>query len=126
MSSGKKILVVDDEPDVVKWLTVLFEHNDYQVNSAADGAEGYAKAEADPPDLITLDISMEGESGIKMYKKLLDNQSTATIPVIMLTGASAKLDGFLARMRSSKQPAAFMEKPVTDTELLAKVRELLG
>lgn len=124
--ASKKILVVDDEPDVVKWLTVLFEANGFEVRSAADGAAGYAEAEAEPPDLITLDISMDGESGVKMYKKLLDNEKTANIPVIMLTGAPPQLDSFLARMRKSKKPAAFMEKPVTDKELLAKVAELIG
>ncbi|MFH2056728.1 MAG: response regulator [bacterium] len=124
--ASKKILVVDDEPDVVKWLTVLFENNGFEVQSAMDGAAGYTKAEADPPDLITLDISMNGESGVKMYKKLLENAKTASIPVIMLTGASPQLDNFLSRMRHSKKPAAFMEKPVTDTELLAKVAELIG
>ena len=126
MSTPKKILVVDDEPDVVKWLTVLFENNGYEVLSAPDGAAGYAIAESTPPDLITLDISMGGESGVKMYKKLLDNAKTAPIPVIMLTGASPQLDGFLARMRNSKKPAAFMEKPVTDSELLEKVKSLLN
>jgi CheY-like chemotaxis protein len=122
----KKILIVDDEPDVVKWLTILFENSGYDTSSAFDGSEGFAKACSDCPDLITLDISMEGESGAKMYKKLLENKTTAEIPVIMLTGASPKLDEFLARMRGSKRPAAFMEKPVTDSQLLDKVTELIG
>ncbi|MBU1317823.1 MAG: response regulator [candidate division Zixibacteria bacterium] len=126
MSDKKTILIVDDEPDVLRWLTVLFENNGYRAVAAKDGVEGIELAETEHPDLITLDISMPRESGVKMYKKLLESGKTADIPVIMLTGAPPELDGFLGRMKQKKKPAAFLEKPVTDEELLAEVRQLIG
>jgi DNA-binding response OmpR family regulator len=126
MSDKKKILVVEDEPDIVKWLTVLFENNGYEVVSATDGGEGFSKAESENPDLITLDISMPKESGIKMYGKLLNSDKLSGIPVIMVTVATPELNSFLARLKQKKSPAAFFEKPVKDTQLLEKVRELIG
>lgn len=126
MSQKKKILIVDDEPDVVKWLSIFFTENGYETISAADGAEGFAKVQSEHPDLITLDISMNGESGIKMYWNLLKTENLAGIPVVMLTGATPKLSEFLDRLRKKKSPAGFFEKPVDKDKLLAKVRELIG
>jgi len=126
MQEKKTILIVDDEPDILRWLLVLFENNGYRAVTAKDGAEGMTVAEAENPDLITLDISMPGESGVKMYKKLLESENTADIPVIMLTGAPPEVNNFLGRMKGKKKPAAFIEKPVTDEELLAQVRRLIG
>lgn len=126
MTQKKKILIVDDEPDVVKWLSIFFTENGYETLSAADGAEGFAKVQSEHPDLITLDISMNGESGIKMYWNLLKAENLAGIPVVMLTGATPKLSEFLDRLRKKKSPAGFFEKPVDKNELLAKVKELIG
>ena len=61
----RKILVLDDEPDVVTYLVSLFEDNDYIVVSAVDGKEGMEKVTTEKPDLITLDISMPEKSGIR-------------------------------------------------------------
>jgi DNA-binding response OmpR family regulator len=126
MSDKKTILIVDDEPDILRWLTLLFENNGYTTVTAKDGAEGMTVAEAEHPDLITLDLSMPGESGVKMYKRLLESEKMAEIPVIMLTGAPPEVNNFLGRMKGKKKPAAFIEKPVTDEELLKQVRQLIG
>lgn len=126
MSTRKKILVVDDEPDVVTWLSVLLQEHGYDIITAVDGAEGFRKAESDHPDLITLDLSMGEDSGIKMYSRLLKSEALTGIPVIMVTGASRKVNDFLARMRKKKSPAGFFEKPVDAEEFLAKVKELIG
>jgi len=124
--NGKRILIVDDERDVVRWLSVLFSEHGYSTDSAADGREGFEKAEASLPDLITLDISMPGESGIKMYGKLLKSEKASKIPVIMVTVASPKLEEFLGRLKTKKAPAGFFEKPIDQDELIKKVKELIG
>jgi len=125
-NNGKKILIVDDEQDTVRWLSILFREHGYQTDWAYDGRQGFEKAEAAPPDLITLDISMPGESGIKMYGKLLKSETTASIPVIMVTVASPKLEEFLGRLKTKKAPAGFFEKPIDKDELINKVKELIG
>lgn len=126
MTNQKKILIVDDEPDVVRWLSIFFNENGYKTIGASDGHEGFEKAQADHPDLIALDISMPRESGIKMYRNLLNSKELADIPVIMITGATPKLNDFLARLKRKKNPAGFFEKPIEKEELLSKVRELIG
>lgn len=126
MSQKKKILVVDDEPDVLRWLTVLFENNGYDVVSAVDGLDGFKKAEAEQPDLITLDITMPTESGVKMYRDLHDSKALSGVPVIILTGVSAEFERFISTRKQVDPPAAYFEKPVKDGELLAKVKELIG
>lgn len=126
MNDKKRILVVDDEPDILKWLTVLFENNGYVVVAAADGSEGLKKAEADTPDLITLDITMPNESGIKMYRNLHESKTLSAVPVIMLTGVSREFERFISSRKQVNPPAAYFEKPVSDKDLLAKVKELIG
>ena len=78
--NGKRVLIVDDEQDVVRWLSILFREHGYSTDWAYDGHEGFSKAEASPPDLITLDISMPRESGLKMYDNLLKSDETASTP----------------------------------------------
>ena len=126
MSDKKKILVVDDEPDVVRWLTVMFENNGYEAISAVDGADGFEKATANRPDLIVLDISMPKESGIRMYRNLHESGELSAIPVIMLTGVSREFERFISTRKQVAPPAAYFEKPVKEQELLQKVKELVG
>jgi CheY-like chemotaxis protein len=127
MKEGNKtILIVDDESDIITWLSVLLKENGYRIVTATDGVEGFAAAKAVHPDLITLDLAMDKETGIKMYGRLLSEKETADIPVIMLTGLTSQIEGFIARMRGKKPPAAFLEKPVSEERLLSKIRELIG
>lgn len=123
---NKKILVVDDEPDVVRWLTILLENNAYTVVSAVDGSEGFSKAMNDKPDLIILDISMPKESGVKMYRKLHDFVETSKIPVIMLTGVAAEFEHFISTRKQVKPPDAYFEKPVDTDVLLNKIKEIIS
>ncbi len=126
MTDQKTILIVDDEPDVLKWLTVLFENNGYRVLTARNGLEGFEKAKAERPDLITLDISMPKESGIRMYRDLHESKELSGIPVVMLTGVSPEFERFISTRKQVNPPAAYFEKPVKEEDLLNKVRELVG
>ena len=126
MTEAKKILIVDDEPDITKWLSVLFEENGYSIITAADGIEGMSKVEKELPDLITLDISMPEESGVKMYRRLKDSEKTSHIPVIMLTGIMPEFKRFISSRKQVPAPEAYFEKPVDKDELLKKIKELIG
>ncbi len=126
MAGPKKILIVDDEPDVVEYLTAFFEDNGYQTIAAFDGFEGFEKAEQQHPDLITLDITMDKESGVKMYRKLHESETASDIPVIILTGISSDFKRFIETRKQVNPPAAYFEKPVDNEELLKKVKELIG
>lgn len=126
MTAKKTILIVEDEKDLVEWLTVFFNENGYNVISAGDGADGFTKAESGQPDLITLDLSMPGESGVKMYHKLIKSPKTVKIPVVFLTGAPADLKNFIARVKAFPAPAGYLEKPVDRDTLLSTVKKLIG
>jgi len=125
-NNRKTILVVEDEKDLVDFLTLFFNENGYNVISARDGSEGFAKAESEKPDLITLDISMPGETGVKMYSKLKKSNKAKDIPVIFLTGAPSQLKTFIAKMKTFPNPAGYFDKPVDREALLVSVKELLG
>lgn len=126
MGNIKKVLVVDDEPDVRQWLTVLLENNGYAVVSAVDGFEGYEKAKSESPDLITLDISMPKESGIKMYRKLHESKSLSDIPIVILTGVSPEFERFISTRKHVNPPAAYLEKPIKEEDLIATVKNLIN
>ena len=103
MPDMKTILVVDDEPDILRWLTLLFENNGYRVVTAKDGLEGMEKARSEKPDLITLDISMPTESGVKMYRNLHNDENLTGIPVVLVTGATPMLNTFLSKIKKLKK-----------------------
>lgn len=126
MSDKRKILVVDDEPDMVTWLTTIFEDNGYDTLSAENGIEAFDKARAEHPDLITLDISMDRESGLKALRNLQESNETSGIPIIIVTGVSTDLKRFIERNKKLKFPEAFLEKPIDKDELLGTVAKILG
>ena len=122
----KRILVVDDEPDVVAYLTAFLEDNGYAVVSAADGKEGFARALTEHPDLITLDITMPQESGVRMFRELREDAEMAAVPVVIITGISSDFKRFLAARKHLRPPEEYFEKPIEREQLLSAIRRLLG
>ncbi|MFH1892677.1 MAG: response regulator [Candidatus Zixiibacteriota bacterium] len=123
---AKKILIVEDEQDQRTWLETFFADNDYETISAEDGQIGFEKAKSEKPDLITLDISMDNESGIKMFRNVQDTPETSAIPVIMITGVSPEFKKFIEKRKQVHPPAGYFEKPVDRDALLKKIKELIG
>ncbi len=124
--NGMKILVVDDEADVVTFVATLLEDNGYSVIKAQDGKEGFALTKAEHPDLIVLDINMPEETGVRMYRNLKENSQTSAIPVVMLTGVSHEFKHFIETRRQVPPPDGYFEKPPDRAEFLAKVNELVS
>ncbi len=129
MATGKKVLIVDDEKDVLTYLKTLFEDHGYETVLAEDGKAGMEKARTEKPDLISLDISMPEESGVKMFRDLQDDEELASIPVVIITGLSSDFKRFIDYLEKRKQlkpPAAYFEKPIDRDDLIAKVNGILG
>jgi DNA-binding response OmpR family regulator len=126
MGDEKTILIVDDEVDERTWLSTFFADHGYRTVTAEDGEEGMARAESGGVDLITLDISMDNQSGIKMFRNLQKSSATSGIPVIMITGVAREFKTFIERARQVRNPEGYFEKPVARDALLARVRELIG
>jgi DNA-binding response OmpR family regulator len=81
----KKILIVDDEPDVLEFLRNGLKKNNFDAICAADGEEGFRKALTEEPDLILLDLIMPNRDGFTMLQELKTNELTQGIPVIVLS-----------------------------------------
>src|SRR5512136_1732309 len=87
MGAKKKILIVDDERDIVKALMIRLQGAGYHVVTAFDGAQGVFMAHKEKPDLILLDIRMPAGDGFSVAQRLKRSSHTWTIPIIFLTGS---------------------------------------
>jgi CheY-like chemotaxis protein len=124
--NAKTILVVDDDPDTLTFLTTMLEDNDFATVSAHDGAEALAKIKQLPPDLITLDISMPEKSGVAVYRAVKEDDRLKNIPVIITTGVSEDFKKFISTRRQVPPPEGYITKPVVVDEFLTMVRDLLA
>lgn len=123
-AAGKTILVIDDEPDVVVFLTTFLKDQGFKTLSARDGAEGLRLAQQHKPDLITLDITMPGKSGVAVYADLRKDPALAGTPVFIITGVVEFRQ--LMYHRSMAAPEGYMEKPINPDVLLLQIRRILG
>ncbi|MEW5909129.1 MAG: DVU0259 family response regulator domain-containing protein, partial [Thermodesulfobacteriota bacterium] len=105
----KKILVIDDDPVIVKYLVNLFEDNGYTTATASSTMEGLEQVKQEKPDLITLDLQMPKEWGPRFYRKLRQDKLLREIPVIVITG----IDGDHA----IKDAVAYLSKPFDPDKL---------
>jgi len=128
MTEGKEItiLVVDDEPDIVTYLTTVLEDNGYKTESAVNGLEGMEKLKSIKPDLVLLDMSMPEKSGVKMYREIRQDPETKELPVIMVTGLSRDFEKFISTRKQVPPPTDYVAKPIEKDEFLEKVKKALA
>ncbi len=128
----RKILILDDEANVVTYLETLLRDNGYDTVSAADGREGMEMAKSEKPDLITLDISMPEECGVRFYRDLKGDPELASIPVVIVTGVTGyggrpeDFQKFISSRKRIPPPEGFIAKPVDRDELLQAIGALLS
>lgn len=126
MSEKKTVLVVDDEQDVLTYLTALFEDNGYATITAMDGITAFNMAKSEKPDLITLDITMPDQSGVRTYRQYKDDPELKDIPVIIVTAVGDSMRSFLNKLSGFKKPEGFMNKPIKREELIKMAADLLA
>jgi CheY-like chemotaxis protein len=115
----KKILIIDDDPEITSYLNDMFTEAGYQTFTAKDGVEGVSMAQVHNPDLITLDMDMPGRGGTMFYVKLRQEPSLAEIPVIVISGVGP-------RPPAISKNVPVISKPVEQTKVLRLIREMLG
>ena len=120
---AKKILVADDEPEIVKALHIRLKEAGYEVIVAFDVLQAIYQAHKEKPDLIILDIRMPAGDGIGVYEKLKISSETTTIPVIFIT---AYANDEIARKVLEMGAEGFFAKPFNTETLLNKVKSILG
>jgi CheY-like chemotaxis protein len=117
-----RLLIVDDSPTTLRVLKAIFERERYDVLTASDGMEAYAKANQFRPDLVITDNVMPMMGGIALLKKLRENPITRELPVIILTAE----DPAYARPPEELKPDAFIMKSDDCAPLLAEVERVLA
>ncbi|MCK5783558.1 MAG: response regulator [Desulfobacterales bacterium] len=116
---AKKIMIVDDDPAIVKYLENLFKNNGYETCVARDGSEGVGIVKKEKPDLITLDLEMPEEWGPRFYRKLSKEKEFKNIPVIVISGLSGN-------KYAIHKAVASLTKPFDKDKLLTIVKETIG
>lgn len=119
----KKILIVDDEPDLVETLKVNLERENYECFAAYDGNSGLSRARNEMPDLIILDVMLPGIDGYMVSRLLKFDEQFEGIPIIMLTAKGQSEDREMGEQTGADY---YMTKPFSTEKLLAKVKEFLG
>lgn len=116
---AKKILIVDDEQDIITFLKTLFRKEGYDTVSANDGSKAFEILREESPDLITLDLQMPQNTGTDFYRKIRKDKNYSKIPIIVISGLPGK---HLALPR----PLAVFDKPIDKDALLQTVRDAIG
>ena len=125
MTSLKRILIVDDEQDIRTYLSTLLEDQGYETIQARDGGEAMQKILTEPPDLITLDISMPEKSGIRFFREIKTDDRWKNIPIVVVTGVSEDMRTFISSRHQVPAPEGFVSKPINQKEILDLIHSLL-
>ncbi len=118
-----KLLVVDDSPTHLKIASRPLEEQGYEVITAADGEEALAKAGAERPDVIVLDVIMPRLNGFQVCRQIKNSPALRHIKVLLLTSKSQESDRFWGKKQGAD---AYMTKPFTDDQLIKAVADVLG
>ena len=129
---SKKVLIVDDDPDVRLFNATVVEESGHTPIEATNGEEGLKIVKKNRPDLVSLDVLMPKQSGIRLYRELKTDKSLIGIPVIMLSGVAKRT--FLRSQKALTEfgdkpvpePENYLEKPVEPEELAREIKKLLG
>src|ERR1700730_12466956 len=120
---NKKILIVDDDPDVCQGMNVPLKANHYDTFFAGDAIFSITEALKSEPDLIILDLGLPAGDGFVVMERLKSIPALSTIPIIVVSARDARANQERAVKAGAK---AFLQKPVDNAELLAVIRQALG
>jgi len=126
---GEKILVVDDDPDILDVLTMILESQGYHVVTAQNGVEGLAKVEAEKPELMILDLLMPKMDGFDVYKKLQEPKwaKYRDMPILILTSVREEASRRRYELETGRELEVddYVEKPFSPDTLLGRVEKLI-
>jgi len=115
----RKVLVVDDEADVRRFITAVLEKRGYETVTAEDGREAFEAAKREKPEAIILDLQMPNQTGTDFFRKLSKDEDLAEIPVIVVSGLAG-------RHLAVRKPFAVFDKPIDPDEFGETVDRAVG
>ncbi len=129
---SKKVLIVDDDPDVRMFNSTVVEESGYTPIEASNGEEGLEAVRKEKPDLVLLDVLMPKQSGIRFFRELKTDKALLGIPVVILSGVAKRT--FLRSQKALTEfgdkpvpePEQYLEKPVEPDELAQEIKKFLG
>jgi two-component system alkaline phosphatase synthesis response regulator PhoP len=124
---AKRILIVDDDPDLVEAVTMILESKNYTVAAAYGGIEGLQKAKSEKPDLIVLDVMMPDKDGYAVCKELKSDPKVSKIPILLLTAVVSKISTtrYTQQMGLETEADDYIDKPVEPEVLVKRIEALL-
>jgi CheY-like chemotaxis protein len=120
-----KVLIVDDEPDIITYLTTWFEDKGHQALRASDGRQGMQAIVDENPDLVLLDLKMPRQTGIQLYRNLRKTEKFRNLPVIFVTGMNM-YQIFGEECESLPLPQASIDKPIDLTLLEEEINKIFN
>jgi DNA-binding response OmpR family regulator len=125
---AQKILIVDDDPDLVEAVSIILENKGYEVVAAYDGVEGLKMARTENPDLIVLDVMMPNKDGYEVCKELKADEKYRAIPILLLTAVVANIptSKYTQQMGMETEADDYVDKPVEPDELVRRVEALIS
>ena len=126
---SRTAVIIDDEPDIRRYIASILEDNGFETKTAEDAREGEDLILESPPDLICVDLMMPGRSGIQLFVRLKKNAAVAEIPLIMITGIKQEMNidwADIAKGLRTKRPDGFIEKPIDPVRLTRVVEEVMA
>ena len=118
-----KIMVVDDAPADLQNLKNILTKGGHQVIEVTSGQDSIAKAKAEKPDAIVMDVVMPGVNGFQATRQISKDPDTSAIPIIVVSAKNQETDRLWAMRQGARE---YVVKPVKDADLLAKVKQVLG
>lgn len=116
-----RVMIVEDEPHIVESLSFLFAREGFDVRAMDDGAAALEALEAEPPDVLVLDVMLPGLDGFEILRRLRAAPALKSLPVLMLTAKGQRRDREIAEAAGADR---FMTKPFSNAELVAAVKAL--
>jgi DNA-binding response OmpR family regulator len=125
---AKKILIVDDDPDLVEAVSIILESKGYTVAAAYGGVEGLEKAKTEKPDLIVLDVMMPDKDGYEVCRELKSDEKYRSIPILLLTAVVSKISTtkYTQQMGMETEADDYVDKPVEPDELVRRIEVLIS
>ena len=122
--TGRKILVVDDDPDAREFISTVLTDSHATVVEAKDGVEALEVARRERPDLVTLDITMPEKNGAEVYAEMRQDDGLRSIPVCIVSGRPELRK--LIYQRVVPAPDGYLDKPIHEDKLLLSVKKILA